>query len=100
MASKPIRTERFAELTKASRTRAMSSRVAIRGTCQFGPNGIGDGAIVCHGSWSGGSAPPPSHGRCEEALRPACAIWMPSLAVPVRRQWAMTRASAASLSSE
>src|SRR3954470_9891566 len=79
MASKPIRTARLAELTNASRTRAISSNVATRGTCQFGPNGIGDGPIVSQGSAPGGSGPPPSQGRCADALRPACASWMPSL---------------------
>ena len=40
------------------------------------------------------------YGRCEEALRPACASWMQNLAVPLRRQCATMRAKAASLSSE
>ena len=48
-----MRTARFAELTKASRTRAMSSAVASRGMCQPSPNGIADGAMVCHGSCAG-----------------------------------------------
>ena len=67
--------------------------------CQPCPNGIADGAMVGHGSASGFTAPPRFRGRCAEALRPACAIWMPTLAVPLRRQCASTRAIAASLSS-
>ena len=68
MASKPMRTARLAEFTNASRTRAMSSSVATRGTCQPAPKAIGDGAMVSHGSAPGLSAPPPSHGRCAERL--------------------------------
>ena len=33
------------------------------------------------------SALPPSQGRAEDALRPACASWMANLALPMRRQW-------------
>ena len=78
----------------------MSASVTSRGVCQPSPNGIGEAAMVGHGSASGASEPPPSQGRCAEALRPEWAIWMPNLAVPARRAARMTRASAASLSSE
>src|SRR6185312_11219548 len=64
MASKPMRNARFAELTKASRTRFMSASVASRGVCQLSPNGIAEAAIVSHGSSPALSALPPSHGRC------------------------------------
>ena len=56
--------------------------------------------MVGHGSSAGDSALPPSQGRCAEALRPACAIWMPNFAVPMRLQCATTRVNAASQSSE
>ena len=65
--------------TNAARTAAMSSCVMARGVCQPAPNGIADGAMVSHGSSPAASAWPPSQGRCAEALRPAWAIWMPSL---------------------
>ena len=85
MASKPQRTARRAAAAKASRTRAISSSVIARGVAQSAPNGTADGAMVCHGS--GAAVPPsplPSHGALAEPLRPACAIWMPILAVPMR----------------
>ena len=81
-----MRTARLAALTKASRTRAMSSNVISRGVCQPSPNGIADGATVGQGSCPGLSGPPPSQGRCAEALRPACASCTPSLAVPIQRK--------------
>ena len=62
--------------------RSMSAAVISRGTCQPGPNGRADGAMVSQGSSPGPSAPPPSHGRCADALRPAWASWTPNFAVP------------------
>jgi hypothetical protein len=52
----------------------MSASVTSRGVCHPSPNGIGDAAMVGHGSASGLSAPPPSQGRCAEPLRPEWAI--------------------------
>ena len=34
-------------------------------------DGSADGATVSQGSWPGFSGPPPSQGRCADALRPA-----------------------------
>src|SRR3954469_20585858 len=78
----------------------MSDSVIWRGAGQSAPKGMAEGPMVSHGSWSGLSPFPPSHGRCEDALRPAWAIWMPNFAVPMRLQFAITRVSAASQSSE
>ena len=55
------------------RSRPASSRAAGAGAPSR--NGTADGATVCHAPSASGR--PPSHGRCEEALRPACASWMP-----------------------
>ena len=56
--------------------------------------------MVGQGSSPAGKALPPSHGRCDDALLPACESWIASLALPMRRQWATTRVSAASQASE
>ena len=61
---------------------------------------IADGPIVSHGSSPAFSERAPSHGRAEDALRPACAIWMPNFAVPMRLQCAITRVMPASQASE
>ena len=45
-----MRTARSRRGHEGARTRAMSSAVMARGTCQPGPNGIADGAMVSHGS--------------------------------------------------
>ena len=81
--------------------RSMSADVMARGVAQPGANGSAEGAMV--GQGSGAPAPRASlltHGRLTEPLRPACAIWTPSLPVPMRLQWATTRASASSQASE
>ena len=48
---------------------------------------MAEAETVVHGR-SGASAwlsgPPPFHGRCAEALRPAWASWMPSLTVGIQ----------------
>src|SRR5215813_13993246 len=95
-----MRSARWAAEAKAARTRSMSTSVTSRGVCQPSPNGIGEAAIVGQGSASGFNGPAPSHGRCAEPLRPEWAIWIPNLALPMRRACAITRAKAASLSSE
>ncbi len=58
--------------------------------------------MVCHGSSFGPSARPPSQGRCEEALRPAWAIWMPNFVPGSATAFTATsaRAMARSLASE
>jgi hypothetical protein len=43
-------------------------------------NGIGLGASGTQPPSSGATGLPPSHGRCELALRPAWANWMPGTA--------------------
>src|SRR3989454_11985604 len=68
-----------------------------RGTCQPSAMGIGEGATVCHGDCAAVSASRPSHGTCEEPLRPACPIWMPMGAFLSLLQTSITRAIAASL---
>ena len=98
--SKPMRSARLAASTKASRTCAMSASSIARGAGHAAPGAIAEGPIVGHGSWPGFRPSPPSHGRAEEALRPACASWMPNFAVPMRLQCAMMRANASSQESE
>ena len=67
-----------------------------RGTCQLGPNGIAEGAIVSQGSSPAVSArrPPRAAARtpCGRHARSGCRAWRCRCC----RQWSMTRASAAS----
>ena len=102
IASKPMRTARFAACTKAVSMRARSASVNSAGAGQPSSNGIGEGATVVHGSSPSFKARPPSQGRSAEALRPACPIWTPNFtpgsATP--RAAATVRAMARSLSSE
>ncbi len=71
--------------------------------CHLASKGIADAEQVVHGR-SGASAwvsgPPPFHGRCAEALRPAWASWMPSLTLGIQaRAQSTTGFSAVSFSS-
>ena len=81
----------LAELTNASRTRAMSSASSRAACASCRRRRSPTAQSSARDRRRRFSAPPPSHGRCDDALRPACASWMPSLAVPMRRQCAMTR---------
>ena len=63
--------------------------------------GSAEGAFVCQAPSSSGSlADLLSHGRLQDALRPACPSWMPILADPRRRHASITGFSACSFSSE
>jgi hypothetical protein len=64
-------------------TFAMSSSVMAAGVCQPGPNGSADGPMVGQASSAAVSALAPSHGRADEALRPAWANWIAIFAVPM-----------------
>src|SRR6185437_8998747 len=55
--------------------------------------------MVCQPPFSCGRNLPPRHGTSHDALRPACAIWMPIFAAPYLRQDASTRVIAASCAS-
>ncbi len=83
MASKPMRSERLAASVNAAVTRAMSSSVMASGVCQPGPNGNAEGPMVGQASSAAVSGLAPSHGRADDALRPAWASWMAILAVPM-----------------
>ena len=72
-----MRFARSAAATNASTSPRISSRDSSCGTCQPSPKAIAEGATVGQGDSPGPSALPPSQGSCEEALRPACPIWMP-----------------------
>ena len=74
-----IHSARFAVATKSFCTRKISASVMARGTfVKVSPNGIALGAIVGHPPCSSDKCAPPFHGKSADALRPACAIWMPS----------------------
>ena len=69
--SNPRRTARSAACRKAETTRAMPASSRAVGTGPSGQKGMADGATVCQAPSASLSALPPSHGRCEDALRPA-----------------------------
>jgi len=94
-----MRFERTVAATNASTWLLISETDNSCGVCHPSPNGIGEGATVCQGDWSGRSHSRPSHGTCDEPLRPACASWMPIGFLERRRHAWMTRAIAASLCS-
>src|SRR5579863_1911164 len=60
---------------------------------------MAEGAMVCQPPLSAAKNLPPRQGTSHEALRPACAIWMPIFAAPYLRQEASTRVIAASCAS-
>src|SRR5678815_114239 len=94
-----MRTARRADCANAATVASISALVRAWGTCQPSPNGVALEDTVCHGSSLGASGAPPSHGRCVEALRPACASWIPNRVGPPRRRAAWSaRSIAASLS--
>ena len=89
--------------TNACFTRASPTASSATGVCHLASNGIAEAETVVHGR-SGASAwvsgPPPFHGRCAEALRPAWASWMPSFTWGIQpRTHSTTGFSAASFSS-
>ena len=95
-----MRTARCAAWTNAATIPSISPPLRACGTCQPSPNAVALDDTVCQGSSAGPSGAPPSHGRWVEALRPACASWMPNRVGPPRRRAACSaRSSAASLSS-
>src|SRR2546426_3857673 len=85
--------------TNASTMERISFKDNSWGTCQPSPNGRGEGATVGHGDWSGLRYSRPSHGTCDEALRPAWAIWMPIGDFDTRLQASITFLMEASLCS-
>src|ERR1017187_9441003 len=59
----------------------MSASVRARGTLvNSPPKGRGLGATVCQPPALSAKDAPPSQGRAADALRPACAIWIPGTA--------------------
>ena len=95
----PTRAARFAAATHASFARFISSRVNACGTGQSVASATSDGATHCHAPSFGFNGPRPFQGRCDEALRPACASCMPVTIGEILRTNFITRASASSLAS-